>query len=71
MKLKVATATVMEFAANCNCNCSSCCSEVKVKASPDEALTESTKDAAPAKIDLQAVLLITHDNCLTQKLSTL
>ena len=42
----------MEFAANC---CSSRCTEVK--ASPDEALTESTNDVAPAMImmDLQAV----------------
>ena len=30
--------------------------------SSDEALTESTNEIAPAKIDLQAVLLITHDN---------
>ena len=43
MKLKAA----MEFAANCSSRCS------EVKASPDEALTDSTKEVAPAKIDLQ------------------
>ena len=41
----------------------------EVKASHDEELTESTKDAAPAKMDLQAVLLMTHDDCLTQRLN--
>ena len=51
MKLKAA----MEFAAYCSLRCS------EVKASPDEALTNSIKDTAPAKIDLQADLLITHD----------
>ena len=47
----------LEFAANCLSHCT------EVKASPEEALTESTKEVAPAKIDLQAVLLITHDAC--------
>ena len=35
-----------------------------MRASPDKALTESTNDAAPAKMDLQAVLLMTLYSCL-------
>ena len=33
-----------------------------MRASPDEALTESTNDVAPAMVDLQSVLLITLYN---------
>ena len=44
-----------EYAANWSSHCS------EVRASPDEALTESIKDTAPAKMNLHAALLMTHD----------
>ena len=48
----------LEFTVNYSSRC------FQVKASPDEALNDSAKKAAPAtaKVDLQAVLLMTHDN---------